>query len=356
MTKPTGLEPTTAVRITVTSVTERAAFRQCRRRWFLAIVHRLEQTDANENFWIGELVHAGLAAYYLAEVPEGKRRERHEPTRQAARDAYEAAAAEALAELQEDLGFLWPRAAEPWEAAVSLGRGMLEGYFRYDQATGGLGEVLAVEERWEVPIPGTTGVLRLRIDLVIRDRRGRVIVWDHKALASKPSDQALDQEDQWTGYAWGYWRATGVMPDRVGRNVLLKREALPPRVLKNGSLSKDRGAPTTYELYLAAIKEHDLDRADYEEHLAYLAEQGWDNFFVRQESIRPRAQLLEFERNLATEWEDMVAVAGDPARAYPSPGQFTCSGCLRPVCLAMMTGEDPARIIRDQYQIGRERS
>lgn len=356
MTKPTGLEPYTPVDIVATSVTERAVFRQCRRRWLLRVVHRLGEQDAQENFWVGELVHAALAAYYLAGVPGGKRRERHEPARQAARDAFEAAAAEAVDQLQEDLGFLWERAADPWLGAVALGRGMLEGYFAYDRQSGGLGEVLAVEQRWEVPIPGTEGgVLRLRIDLVTRDARGRVVVWDHKSLAGRPSDQALDQEDQWTGYAWGYWRATGEIPDRVGRNALLKRVAEPPRVLKSGKLSMDRGAHTTYELYLAEIRRLGLSRADYDEHLAWLAEQGWDNFFVRQESIRPKRQLLEFERNLATEWNDMARVAAHPEEAYPSPGQFTCSGCVRPVCLAMMTGEDPGEIIKSQYSVLPER-
>lgn len=351
--EPTGREHLTPVRLRETSVTERAVFRACRRKWLLSTIHRLQAPGANESFWIGELLHAGLAAYYSHPLQDGERRERSGRARAEALAAYDAAADGAVATVRDELGFLWEYGREPWEEAVRLGRAMLDAYFRYDRSTGGIGRVVVVERRWRVRIPGTTGRLTLRIDLVAVDDRGRLAVVDHKSAAQRLQDAMLDIDDQFTAYFWGYHAETGEWPDRVVRNILYKREAKPPRLLKSGKLSKDKDQSTTYELYLEEVKRLGLPRAEYEDMLSYLAGRDWEQFFERQSTIRTQGQMAEFERNLRTEWRDMRRVASHPEEAYPSPSPFNCPKCpVRLICQTMLDGQDPSDLIRQQYMVG----
>ena len=356
--EPTGLEPWTPVRIRETSVTERAVFRDCRRRWLLNVVHRLDRTGINENFWIGELLHDALDAYYRYELQDcgHTARERCPHAAEAMMAMYEAAAARAVEEVMEDLGFLWEYAAEQWEELVTRGRLMLQGYLVYDRQEGGLGTVLHVEKRWSVPIPGTRGRLRLRIDLVT-DKHGRLRVIDHKNLSGTPSDDLLDIDDQFSGYFWGYHEATGEWADEVVRNVLLKKAPEPPKLIKKGKeLSRDKSQRTTVDLYLAAIAEHGFDRADYEEFLTFLAAQGWEAFFKRQVSFRSKAHGRQFGIQLQHEWRDMARVASKPELAYPSPGQLRCGSCpVRSICQAMFNEDDVEGLIKAHYVVKEER-
>jgi len=356
--EPTGLEPWTPVKIRETSVTERAVFKGCRRRWLLNVVHRLDQVGINENFWIGELIHDALAAYYLYDLAEcgHTARERCPHAAELLLAEYDRAAGRAVDEVREELGFLWDYAHEQWEELVTRGRLMLEGYLVYDRMEGGLGTVLHVEQRWSVPIPGTRGRLRLRIDLVA-DKHGRRRVVDHKNLAGTPSDDLLDIDDQFTGYFWGDHAATGEWADEVIRNVLLKKAPEPPRLIKKGKeLSRDKSQRTTVDLYLAAIAENGFDRAEYEEFLSFLAAQGWESFFRRQVSYRSRASARQFGKHLATEWRDMARVASKPELAYPSPDQMRCGSCpVRTICQAMMNEDDVEGLIKAHYVVKEER-
>jgi hypothetical protein len=356
----TGQEHITPVRLAETSVTERATFRKCRRQWFLAVVHRLRpRGGVNENFWLGELVHAALQAYYEHdETAHGCHRERCADAAREALDTYARRANEAMVEVQAEAGFLWEQVEEHWAALDELGHDMVKGYIRFDRESGGLGQVEAIEQRYRVRIPRTRdGVLSLRVDLVVVTASGRRIVVDHKTAASRPSESLHDIDDQFTAYFWGYQKATGEKVDRVTRNVLLKRPPMPPKLVKNGkALSVDRRQATTYELFLEAIKANGFSRADYAEHLEWLASRGYEDFYVRQTTIRSRGQLAEFEANLAEEWRDMRAVAAQPRRAYPNVSPFTCPSCpVRAICTTMMDRGDVSAVIRSGYIIGDER-
>lgn len=358
MDRPTGNEPWTPVRIRETSVTERATFKKCRRQWLLTVVHRVGGGGLNENFWLGELVHTGLEAYYRHDLAACgcARREKCAHAARAMLDAYAAAANRALDEVRSETGFLWDEFREPWERMDQLGALMLRGYVLYDREQGGLGEVESVETRYRVRIPGTRGRLTLRVDLVtlrrLRDRIRRTVV-DHKSASGKPSEAFHDVDDQFTAYHWGYAAATGLAVDRVLRNVLLKRAPEPPKLIRKGrELSRDRRAPTTLSLYLEAIDANGFDRDDYADHLDYLAARGWEDFFARQDTFRTRGQLEEFERNLVLEWRDMARVALHPEQAYPNPSPLHCPSCpVRAVCASMMDKGDTAGLLRSEFVI-----
>lgn len=71
-------------------------------------------------------------------------------------------------------------------------------------------EILAVEERFNVPIPTAGGypsrfTLKMGVDLVIKDRsaRNKIFLVDHKSGANLPQRKTLDLSDQFTLYIWG---------------------------------------------------------------------------------------------------------------------------------------------------------
>lgn len=361
--EPTGHEPWTAVDLRATSVTERAAFRRCRRQWLLSAVHRLRGVGANTNFRFGEAIHAGLERWYqdaqgdLVAMGPKIRRER-------SLEAYWSSWEEWAADVRDELGGLWDDARSEVEEWGMTGEGMLTTYYDRDEAAP-LGEVVEVEVRHRVPIldPRTgkptrpRAWLNFRLDLVTRKANGQTRVVDHKTAGSKHRSSQLDLDDQLTGYTYCWWRLTGDWPEDAVYNELIKKVAKPPRLIKKGTaLSQDKSQSTTYDLYRQAIRDHGLPYADYAEILKALKSRGWEEFFSQEGVFRTTGQIAEFERNLYEEWRDMRAVARAPERAYPSPSMFNCPGCgVRAICQAMMDQGDAGAIIRDQYVVGEER-
>ena len=311
-TAPTGREPYTPVRIKKISVTERADFRKCRRRWFLSDVHRLQGPGSAMYYLFGTAMHTALETYH---TKSAKIAFRDLDTLKAFDDAWDVAEAKAT----EELGFLWENVRADWIAHRDLGQQMLKGYFAADAKAGfdypDLGRALEVEKRFTVRIPGTNGKLTGKLDLISSHGEETWGV-DHKNLASTHSSAQLDLDDQLTAYAWIYLEATGDMLDAVVYNVLLKK--LP--------VSEKTGKPTTSTL------------------------------FVRDVTTRSVAQLDQFATYLREECTDMRTVALHPERAYPNPSQFNCSGCpVRSICVAMMNEEDVEDVILAGYRIGEER-
>lgn len=361
MTNPTGQEPTTAVDLRETSVTERIDFRTCRRRWFLNTVHRLEPAGGAPHFWFGNMIHYALEHYYLAGSPHLQETPTILP--QSAREEYAleqywAFFKQSMGEFKEQLGFLYETAYPEYREMADMGEGMLRGYFRMDVETGGWGKVVAIEERLRVPIRGPSGralpkqYLTGRFDLVIQRKDGTYWVVDHKTAAQKHSSAHLDIDDQLTGYAYIFWQATGIFPEGQVYNVLLKKVPKAPRLLKAGRLSEAKDQNTTYSLYLEAIKQNGFNRADYQDMLDYLKDKGWGDFYIQEGVFRTRGQMASFERNLYREWRDMRMVAATPEAAYPNPSPITCPGCpVKKVCAVMQDGGDYEQIILNDYTI-----
>lgn len=69
--------------------------------------------------------------------------------------------------------------------------------------------IVAVEHSAEVPLPSPSGrasnryYLKIKIDLVVRDREGRLLVVDHKSCKNLPTDKELDIDDQFGLYTVG---------------------------------------------------------------------------------------------------------------------------------------------------------
>lgn len=361
-TDPTGHEHVTPVVIRDTSATERAAFRRCRRQWLLSVVHRLQSVDGNQNFWFGTLVHGALEAYYQGQLDGLPHDERVD----AALARYQADYDESLRPMAEFLGFLWERVLPEYEALGALGLEMMKAYFDREAKDPLLDEVVEVEKRVWVPIRSlsgaTVGHLSVRTDVVGR-RNGDLATVDHKTASREMSASQLDLDDQLTAEVYAVWksREDGEFPTEAIYNVLMKKVPKPPKELKplkNGTrkLSKDKDQLTTYDMYVAKLKELSLDPAEYADILQVLYDQersGDSPYFRRDHVMRSEAQMAAFEDNLYQEWRDMRMVAGDPQRAYPNPSPFSCPSCpVRLVCTAINDDGDVPSIIQAQYVVG----
>jgi hypothetical protein len=338
----------------VTSVTERGAFRDCRRRWHLESVERLApRTQVAFALEFGTCIHTGLEYYY--------RSGRNETDML---DGFEAAWHEVDDRLARDFEGLYKMGVEgEWWEYKLLGDGMLQNYHLFDTRERWFDEVIEVnlEERSFIPILDPAGrrsvarggapLLSGRVDLVVRKGEDAWI-WDHKTAAQKPSYRALDVDDQGTGYCYIVYRTLGVIPRGFMYNVLLKRVPKDPRILSTGRLSQDKSLLMTYDHYLKCIKANGDDPADYAEHLEELKNRGYDDFFVRDTSFRNLANLEMFEKRLYYEYKDMVEVIRKPHLAYPNPNQRNCPSCsMLPICQAMEE-QGHADYIRDnQYLV-----
>lgn len=358
-----------------TTVTERHSFRTCRRRWYLEVYDRL-QPKAQVTWYLifGDCMHEAMDAYYRPKTSRS-----FKPPRDIAlaMSAFEEAWEEKDQMLRAEYGGFYSLGIdEEWAMHRDRGLEMLKYYHTFDKVHPFFDKVIAVgvEERAFIDIlgPGEAHLEGLpllsgRIDLVVEKENGVWIV-DHKALASAPSDKALDLDDQLTAYCYIWARLTGTPPRGAYYNVLIKDPPKQPRMLKNGTLSMDKSQRTTYELYSQALKDMGVKvgvkgakqfgvegvvLADYEEMLTYLQDKGWNQFFQRLGPVAKNWEQLEmFERYLYAEHLDMEAALNDVELRYPSGSQYTCPGCaMQPICQTMNSQGNVDLVIRSGYSV-----
>jgi hypothetical protein len=372
MREPTGREPYTPVIVKDTSATERAAFRRCRRQWFLGVVQHLENVEGNQNYWLGTLVHKGLEAYYSvlrdrkwrSDLDYSIRAATHQAAIEYAFDEYMVWYHASLITLEDTLGFLWSSVEPTYFELGQLGFDMLVAYFNREQDEPLFDEIIDVEQRIAVPIrtPGgrKVGVLSVTTDLVGR-RNGILSTADHKTASREMSESQLDLDDQLTAEVYAVWLSRGEFPEEAVYNVLMKKVAVPPKRLQDGKggvvrLSKDKSQPTTYLLYKAELEKHHLPVQDYEdvlEHFWNQEQSGESPFFRRSRVLRSEAQMASFETNLYHEWRDIKRVAAHPEQAYPNPNVMNCMGCsVKIICMAMQDDGDVESVMKAGFIVG----
>jgi CRISPR/Cas system-associated exonuclease Cas4 (RecB family) len=329
-------------RISVTSVSE---FLECKRRWRLKHVERLEAKVPPTALFFGSAIHEGLSAYYQRQIDHPRARR----TASAALVAFRKYVHKSFEEMAEEYGGWWELALPEFEALIPLGEGMLSNYVDYDVAqtqnwTPTEVETLAV-------IPTETGVdISMKLDLLCDSPIGEVVV-DHKTFTRQPSyGTALDLDFQLTGYAWGRQRKTGKIPAWLVYNGLMKRLPEPPALLKSGIFSRDKKQLTTAVLYRRTIEAAGHKIEAYRDVLAALEQRGWSDFFVRVATQRNEAQIRSWERHVFNTLVDMQEVAEEPELAYPNPSQMRCPGCpFLEMCLAMEDGGDTEAVIEAKF-------
>jgi hypothetical protein len=390
------------------STSERTSFKKCRRQWELTVLDNLEPLiPPTFEFEFGAGIHRALEAYYfnVANIPAyPDTQETYNRPLEGALMEWDAWYAETEVRYEQaDFDTAVRDAALDHLVLLGdLGEEMLRGYHRYSDEVDDF-TVHAIEghqtpagkswlnkhaderefisansqfaviydeaaRRLLVPIidPSTqrlakgNPVFSCRIDLLVnRIDPGAKGLWvyDHKTTASIPNDRGLDFDDQITSYCYAVWRWLGIVPRGFCFNYLSKQAPKRPRILKSGALSTAKNQLTTAELYREALQTRGLILRDgtvtSEEHAeAYeaLLSYGWDRFFSRQYVTRNKTELLNFERRLFEEWEDMKDCAEGVVPLYPNLSRFHCPNCsVGPICQAIEDGSDWEYVMDTRY-------
>jgi len=244
------------------SFTEITTYLACRRKWGYSYYHRIRPTVPNKHMMLGSAIHKALGVYYSGE--------KRDIERQAlALDVYQDAMSREIARSET---ISRTPSGEDLLAYFTLGSDMLVQYFSWAQTHDHF-TPKGTEVRLVVPI-GNSGLSFVGyVDMFAEEPDGAAWIYDHKTYTNMPSERRFVFDMQGTAYAWACRQDT-ILREKGIRgivyNVLLKRVPKQPQVLKNGSLSKDKHQSTTPKMYRLAIKERNLDEADYTDILAVL--------------------------------------------------------------------------------------
>jgi PD-(D/E)XK nuclease superfamily len=317
---------------------DRQFFKRCRQLWDYTskIRQNYEPLARIEALDFGTAIHAALENFYLPNTWGMIDLQKYN-----AKQAFLAS----IKEVEQKVRMGALEFEQTFEEQKTLGLAMLDYYFLYSKGHDDF-KPLLVEVEFEVPIPGyEEAVYQGRIDLIVEDDKGYWL-WDHKTTAQLAGTEWLALDDQCSSYAWALKKQLGLEVRGVVYNELRKKAPHAPAVLKNGTLSINKQQDTTYETYLATIKELGYKEEAYRPFLEYLKANPKE--FVRRTKIRFAKDTLNIvEGRIQLEAREML---NDPA-IYPTPSRFNCNGCrfFQP-CIALHNGYDPSAILLENFE------
>lgn len=143
------------------------------------------------------------------------------------------------------------------------------------------------------------------IDVVWRHKTtGRILITDYKFSAKNKGleDILLDEQMYLYAMVYGLQNKLSIDDIDIGYVNIPKCEMVKPRVLKNGTLSKDKAQNTTYNLYVESINELGLNISDYEDILSELTNKTMINVAISQMN---RDMMMRIAENVDNVIEDM---------------------------------------------------
>jgi hypothetical protein len=323
------------------SNSEIEAFLRCRRMWNFESYNRMNLRTKGPiphlAFYVGDICHRILEAQIL---------EGHRPdiagivgrAEQEAEDRY-----------RELVGVGWSSdERDLLNDSRDLVTGIMNHYFNHWGAINPLGddfEYLHAEVTFRVQIPGTEHHLLGTIDGIARHESGELYLVEHKTTSvGFPKPEELQIARQLQLYTWAARILYGKPISGVVYDGILKKVPVLPRVLKDGSLSRQAVA-TTPALFRKAIQVLNLNEADYEDVISNLR----DDYFFRRYTIRFTQKSLDlFGEQLRAVVTDM---ANPELPLYPNVSWQGCWDCrFRDLCAATQMGEDVSPLIELNYR------
>lgn len=143
------------------------------------------------------------------------------------------------------------------------------------------------------------------IDVVWRHKTtGRILITDYKFSTKNKGleDILLDEQMYLYAMVYGLQNKLSIDDIDIGYVNIPKCEMIKPRVLKNGTLSKDKAQNTTYNLYVESINELGLNISDYEDILSELTNKTMINVAISQMN---RDMMLRIAQNVDNVIKDM---------------------------------------------------
>lgn len=143
------------------------------------------------------------------------------------------------------------------------------------------------------------------IDVVWRHKTtGRILITDYKFSTKNKGleDILLDEQMYLYAMVYGVQNKLSIDDIDIGYVNIPKCEMIKPRVLKNGTLSKDKAQNTTYNLYVESINELGLNISEYEDILSELTNKTMINVAISQMN---RDMMLRIAQNVDNVIKDM---------------------------------------------------
>jgi len=307
---------------TIIRTSDRNYFKRCRQLWDFTskIRQNYEPEIVAKPLNFGTAIHAALEAFY---DPQAFKNMGYESRVGIGLGSFlktikEQKATHLRIRGAEDLAF---EIEDDYEQQSALGIGMLQNYFSWARTNDNFIPVY-VEIEFEVPIEGLDATYQGRIDLIVQDEFGYYWIVDHKTTSQFGDVEYLALDEQCGSYVWAIKKAIGIDIKGIIYNEIRKAVPEGPKVLKKGTLSVDKGANTTYELFLQACKNLDQPTEMYADYLDYLKNNGKQ--FIRRTKVLKNSNELEVqERRIYLEAVDMI---NNPS-IYPNASRFNCMGC-----------------------------
>ena len=187
----------------------------------------------------------------------------------------------------------------------------------------------------------------------MRSVRGDIVIGEIKTYDRRPNHESLLYRPQFVAYSWAVGQLMGtnipaayVLYDGISRK--LPKE---PATLKNGSLSKAWSDSLSYESYLKAIDNNNLNVEDYSDILQRLQNRDDDPFYARYIIPITQGQVESFVAQISSVAAEMELMGG-PSSEWVYPNfQMTCPwDCnVQNLCSAMQNKEDVQSIITSGY-------
>lgn len=215
-------------------------------------------------------------------------------------------------------------------------------------------EILTVEREIGAPILDGYHTVPGIVDLVTRDRQtGRVHLWEHKSSKTIPDQSVRLQNLQVMLYA-ALLRHEGIEIDSVMWNYLRTKEPTIPDRLANGGLTKRSNIDTTWQTYLTAIVENDLNPKDYEEVRARLEGREQTSYFPRVDQVivaREDILLGDFLQDINTILETRQRWTENICRPVRNLSK-ACTWCdYAQLCETVLMGGDEEDVLALRYKV-----
>lgn len=243
-----------------------------------------------------------------------------------------------------------------WRELVRTGERMI-GYYVDDWLpqrkafeTYWVDDVPQCEVEFEIKLPGIAATYGGTFDRIVTDDWGRLWVLDWKT-AGKFDSKKWETDPQVSAYTWAAQMIYGLQFEGVVMVQFLKSPPIPPKVLKNGEVSRDKSQPTNYNLYRATLIEQFGEVPDkYFEFLEYLAklDQEQGDPFIRWDYIRRNQAQVESEvSKLVLVGKDML---NKRLPMYPNPTRDCSWECsFRTACIMMDDGSDYEDVLNASF-------
>lgn len=329
------------------------AFKACRRQWNWAspLRRNLEPNVPYMPFFTGRAIHYALEVYYAEGVPLKKTL---------------AAFCDLEIKQMEESGRLFEAEREKLQEQIELMVAMLDHYELWiDREKGRWSddqfEFIAMETEFSVPLRTPTGRASSRVflagrfdGLIMRKDDGSFWIWETKtARGIDELTKSLANDEQCGAYVYAAEDLFSIPVTGVLYNVMRKKAPSFPKVLKNGTISKNKSIDTTAASYLDAVRtlQPDLTNEEillkYKDILQHLLDEG-KPFFARVPVYRTPAEIKTLQYNL---WITALEMVRPRTPLYPAPSWMNCGFCrFRAPCLALNSEADYEFLLKEAYR------